>query len=361
MINVTYSLRLATLCLVAMALAFFSVMGQTARKEDKEKGIRIVPNEAERRIDVLVDGQLFTSYIYPKTLTKPVLYPLKTSTGTLVTRSYPPRTGERVDHPHHVGMWFNYGDVNNVDFWNNSVDLPIEKQKEMGSIVHRRIVRSKDGKEKAEFDVEADWIMPDGKPILREFTRYIFQASASLRSVDRITTLTALDKQVVFKDNKEGVLGIRLARFLEHPSKTPEVFADASGRPTKVPVLDNEGVTGVYHSSEGKIGEDVWGTRGKWVMLTGQTGTEKVTLAILDHKKNPNHPTYWHARGYGLFAANPLGQKIFAEAKKEQNVKPFNFKLGPKTSVTFKHRVLIFSGTVNIEQIKSTYEDFNKD
>ena len=34
-------------------------------------------------------------------------------------------------------------------------------------------------------------------------------------------------------------------------------------------------------------------------MLTGQIGTDAVTLAILDHPKNFGFPTCWHARGYG--------------------------------------------------------------
>src|SRR5262245_22458769 len=77
---------------------------------------------AERRVDVTVAGKPFTSYIWPERLAKPVLYPIRTAGGTLVTRGFPmdPRPGERVDHPHHVGLWFNYGDVDGVDFWNNS-------------------------------------------------------------------------------------------------------------------------------------------------------------------------------------------------------------------------------------------------
>ena len=96
----------------------------------QERGVRIVRNEASRRVDVFVDGQPFTSYIWPETLTKPVLYPLRTAQGTIVTRGFPldPRPGERVDHPHHSGYWLNYGNVNGVDFWNNSVALPPEER-----------------------------------------------------------------------------------------------------------------------------------------------------------------------------------------------------------------------------------------
>src|SRR3954463_12343896 len=101
------------------------------------KGVEVVPNEASRRVDVLVDGQPFTSYIWPDTLKKPVLFPLRTASGTVVTRGFPlePRPGERTDHPHHVGLWFNYENVNGVDFWNNSTAQTAEQQTKMGTIV----------------------------------------------------------------------------------------------------------------------------------------------------------------------------------------------------------------------------------
>ena len=107
----------------------------------QERGVRIVKNEASRRVDVFIDGQPFTSYVWPEVLTKPVLYPLRSAQGTIVTRGFPldPRPGERVDHPHHAGLWFNYGDVNGVDFWNNSTALSPEERRKMGSIVQRGI------------------------------------------------------------------------------------------------------------------------------------------------------------------------------------------------------------------------------
>jgi hypothetical protein len=250
-------------------------------------------------------------------------------------------------------MWFNYGDVNGVDFWNNSTALPAAERGKMGTIVHRRIGRARSGKDRGELEVETDWIMPDGKPILRENTWFVFQGELGLRIIDRITTLTALDQRVLFHDNKEGMIGMRVRRELEQPSNEPLVFTDANGRPTSVKVLDNTGVTGLYRSSEGKIGDAVWGTRGRWTMLTGQVGRESVTLAILDHPKNPGFPTYWHARGYGLFAANPLGQEVFSKGKEK-----LNFALEPKQSVTFRYRLLVLSGTATPDQVELQYRKF---
>ena len=198
-----------------------------------------------------------------------------------------------------------------------------------------------------------DWVTPDGKALLREDTRFVFHAGEDHRTIDRITTLTALDEAVSFKDNKEGVLGLRVTRALEQPSNKPEIFTDASGRATAVPSLNNEGVSGLYHSSEGHTGDDVWGTRGEWAMLTGKVEGEPVSVIILDHPKNVGFPTYWHARGYGLFAANPLGQEVFSEG-----VEKLDFKLAPGESTTFRHRVVIHSGEADADAAEARYQAF---
>ena len=119
--------------------------------------------------------------------------------------------------------------------------------------------------------------------------------------------------------------------------------------------MDNTGITGNYRSSEGIEGEKVWSTRGKWVNLTGKIGEEDISIAMLDHPSNVSYPTYWHARGYGLFAANPLGAKVFSNGKDERNL-----KLAPKESVTFKYRVVITSGKVTDAELSTMEDDFAK-
>ncbi len=341
--------------IVAVAVATFLVCCLAARQNSSAERIRVIPNEAERRVDILIDGQPFTSYVWPEKLAKPVLYPLRTAKGTIVTRGFPlePRPRERVDHPHHAGLWFNYGNVNGFDFWNNSEAIKPEDAPKMGNIRHRAITLAKSGAEQGELEIEADWIAGKQQLILKEHTRFVFRGAADFRSIDRITTLQALSEKVVFPDDKEGVLGMRVARALEAPSDKPEVFTDATGRPTSVAKLDNAGVNGVYVTSEGKKGEAAWGTRGRWCNLSGQLGDEPVTITILDHPANPGFPTYWHARGYGLFAANPLGQKIFTNNKQE-----LNFTLAPNQSITFRYRILISSALLTPEQTESAYGDF---
>src|SRR5213079_1220113 len=138
--------------------------------------VEVVPRPADRRVDVTVDGKPFTSYIWPTTLKKPTLYPLRAASGVVVTRGWPldPRPGERVDHPHQVGLWFDHGDVNGLDFWNNSDAIPAARADKMGTILHRAVRGAKSGRGEGTLDVTAEWVNSQGKPLLREDTRFVF-------------------------------------------------------------------------------------------------------------------------------------------------------------------------------------------
>ncbi|MDP4214409.1 MAG: PmoA family protein, partial [Bacteroidota bacterium] len=88
--------------------------------------VKFIKREAEQRVDVMIDGKKFTSYWWPDSVMKPILYPMFSPGGAEITRGFPikSRPGERTDHPHQVGMWLNYGDVNGIDFWGNSYAIP---------------------------------------------------------------------------------------------------------------------------------------------------------------------------------------------------------------------------------------------
>lgn len=293
------------------------------------------------KVEIKIDGKDFTSYIWPDELEKPVLYPIRSSEGTIITRGFPldPRPGERVDHPHQVGSWLNYGNVNGLDFWNNSYAIPEENKNKYGSIRQENVLKTESGEGKGTLEVATSWRNSDGEILLREHIRFEFTGGEDFRSIERFTTLTAADEPVIFKDNKEGFFAIRMDRAFEFPSDKPEIFTDAEGNPTEVAAMSNEGVNGQYLSSEGITGEEVWGTRAEWMSLSAEKEGEKISVVIFDHPDNPGYPTYWHARTYGLFSANPLGQAIFTDGKKEMNL-----SLKPGESVSFKYKIYIKSG-----------------
>ncbi len=335
--------------LLPAMLAGALVMGGVAASLNAQ-GVKVTANEAARRVDITIDGKPFTSYIWPTSLKKPVLYPLITDQGITVTRGYPlePRPGERVDHPHHAGMWFNYGDANGFDFWNNSDAIKPENRNKMGSILQTSIVSTRSGPDRGELVADSVWVTGENQKILDQTTRYVFSRKARARIIDELVTLKALDR-VVFHDDKEGLLGMRVASWLESPDEKGGEFRDASGKVTKVQGGGSPGASGVYLTSEGVKGGAAWGTRGRWCSLTGHTGGQTVTIAILDHPGNPGYPTYWHARGYGLFAANPLGRSIF-----DPKQPPFNFTLEKGQTVKFRYRIILLSG-------EASSADLNRD
>ncbi|MGX5852046.1 DUF6807 domain-containing protein [Dyadobacter jiangsuensis] len=303
--------------------------------------VDLVRNDKDKKVEVKIDGKPFTAYYYPgeQKLKKAVLYPVMTAKGTVITRGWPldPRAGERVDHPHHVGIWLNYEDVNGNDYWNNS-DAVNHEKRAYGTIIHTGITSVKSGKDKGELTVTADWVDKNGTPTLKEVTKYTFSGKGDTRIIDRSTTLTAVLPEVNMPDVKDGMFAIRVARELELPSNKPEIFTDASGIATKVPALNNEGITGNYRNSNGIEGETVWGKRAIWCNLTGKIKDENISVAMIDHPKNVGYPAYWHARGYGLFAVNPLGMKVLSDGKET-----LNFKLKKGESTTFRYRLVIAS------------------
>ena len=320
--------------------------------------VQILHKEGENKVDVLFDGELFTSYLYPENMEKPVLFPIVTKAGNKVTRAYPleKKAGERTDHMHHVGHWLNYGDVNGLDFWNNSDERKAEDKYKYGSIRHKEVKNIAVGGNEGTLEVTTEWQDISGKVLLDEATGFVFHNEGDTRYFDRTTTLTAREEEVRFTDNKEGMIAIRVTRAMELPSDEPAEFTDAEGNKTEVKALNNDGVSGNYLSSEGIEGGDVWGTRARWVTLYGEMEGSPTAITIFDHPGNVGYPTYWHARGYGLFAANPLGQKIFSKDKEE-----LNFKLAPGESVTFHYRVMIHSGSKQTkEQLEEVYNTFVK-
>lgn len=301
----------------------------------KDLYIDFKKNEIEKKVDVIVDGKLFTTLKWDEKNFKPVLHPIKTATGKTITRGFPltPKPGERADHMHHVGNWFNYGNVNGIDFWGNGHTG--EKIENGGEIILTGIDTIIPGLNKAVLVTKAKWVEANRNELLNEKTEYHFIVNGKTRIIDRIVSLTALEKDITFKDTKEGLFAIRVASELELPVGERTTIV---GRNLKLKKSSMKNRSGQYKSSDGIFGKNVWGTRAKWMALFGEIENEKLTIAICDHPENPNFPTYWHAREYGLLAANPFGVKDFINNDRE-----LNYKIHANQTITFKYRILISS------------------
>ncbi len=304
-----------------------------------------------KKVEVWFGDSFFTSYIYPDDIEKQVLYPITTASGKEITRGYPinPRPFERTDHPHHVGLWLNFGDVNGLDFWNNSFAIKPEDKHKFGSIKFKEIMET--NPQTGTLITASDWVDSDNEALLNEKTTFVFSEEGVVRTIDRTSELTA-QKEVTFTENKEGLLGLRVDRSFEEPATKPGRFLDAEGNVTEVPVLNNEGVNGVYRNAEGITGGDVWAKRSPWVALRAEKDNEIITIVMMDHPDNPNYPAWSHARGYGLFASNN-----FAGRAVDENAEPVLLTLKPGGKLKIRYKVII-GGDLTNEQISTIQSNF---
>jgi len=285
--------------------------------------------EKDYKIDVMIGGKLFTSYLWQidpdkpmlakgRKLVKPVLFPVNTPSGTMVTRGYPliKVEGESQDHPHHMGVYFTV-DINQEKFWGNST-------KALPAIKHIKVTGMNGGAGRGTLSTISHWVGSDGRVMLEEQREMIFHADAQdAYAIDFSIYLKAMDQEVVFGDTKEGMMAIRVAPWLK----------------------EEKGGTGRYLSSNGAETEkNVWGRRAQWMSLQGKKDGKTYGVTILNHPTSTNYPTFWHARGYGCFTANPLGQGAFERQLKVPGAKNLNLTLDPGEKACFKHRMIIFEG-----------------
>jgi len=283
------------------------------------------------RIDVVIGGKPFTSYMFGDKLTKPVLYPVRTPSGIKVNRGFPFEKveGEAKDHPHHIGIFFTYDEVNGEGFWNNTTSPP--------QIKHVSVTKMQPGEGKGELWTVMHWTGKN-EVLLEENRRMVFTAGEGWYAIDFSIDLKALGKKVEFGDTKEGMFAIRTAQWLREK--------DGTGR---------------YFSSNGdRKAENIWGKRARWVALEGEKDGKKVGIAILNYPESTNYPTYWHARNYGLFAANPLGQMVFQKTRKVKNPQPFGLTLAPGETARFNFYMVIYDGSKTPEQLEELFAGFPK-
>jgi len=330
-----------SLLFAALSLAV-ALFGESAVSEDQTANetrssakagpleARDVATDGGRAVVVTIDGQPFASLCY-EGFAKPIVYPVIGPGGVSMVRHFPMKKdveGEASDHPHQQSVWFTHGDVNGTSFWHLGKDA--------GTIVTTK-AQVTDAKTHATdrgaiysvgVALADEWRKPDGAVVCTDSqeVRFVLLPGGS-RAVDYAVTLRATHGEVKFGDTKEGTAGIRT---------NPKLRID-------------RGASAV--NSAGDTGKAIWGKRATWVDYSAKIDDRLVGVAVFDHPSNPRHPTWWHAREYGLVAANPFGIHDFE--KKPAGAGDFVIESG-KTA-TFRYRFLFHAGDAEAAHVAQQY------
>jgi hypothetical protein len=322
-----------------LVLALISLIA-AAQVEAADPAPTVKFEQGDHKVDVLIGDRLFTSYLYADTLPKPVLYPVHTLAGVMVCRTYPPGKDESQDHPHHGGIFFACDRVNGNSFWLNTSRSP--------HIEHVRFTQKKTGPGEGRLSAVLRWVAKDGAVLLQENRDMVFRVAKEGYSIDLNIDLVAQKEKVVFADTKEGVLAIRVADWMREEFKAERGVVGISG----------SGSGNYLSAAGGEKEKGVWGHRADWVRLEASRDGKDVGVAIFDHPSSINHPTYWHARGYGLFAANPLGRGVFEAAHNPGKGEPLDLTLMPGEKAHFRYLVLVYDGRKTSADLTGLYKAF---
>jgi hypothetical protein len=285
-------------------------------------------------VDVLIGGRPFTTYYFDPSVAKSYFFPLRSALGTVVTRGFPMTpdiAGEDHDEPHQRAMYFAHGDINGFDFWGEAAfptwsDHPVST---FGRTVFRTLDDIQGGADGGRLQATFDLVAPAGT-IAEEVQTYRFGGDEQSRIIDCEFATRATHGPIVMGDTKEGTFAIRVVKALDSP---PGHMVNADGASGEKAIL---------------------GKRSHWVDYYGRVAGEDVGLAIFDHPDNLRAPTYWHARAYGLLAANPFGVKPFTGDRRRDG----RFAIPAGGSLILRYRVLIHHGNPFQAGVAEAYRQF---
>jgi hypothetical protein len=279
-------------------------------------------------VRVLAAGEPFTTL--RRGASKPFFWPLIGPSGEPITRAFPMEDveGEDHDHPHQRSFWFTHGDVNGWDFW--ASDPKNGANPKFGTIWQNELDIAEGGMGVGVIRTRDDWHGGDGKKVCEDERTFVFSASKDVRFIDVDVTIRAMDGPVTFGDTKEGMFGLRVASSM-----------DANRKPG-----------GRIVNAEGLTDTDAWGKPSPWVDYSGPVGGKTVGVAIFDSPANLRHPTTWHVRDYGLFAANPFGYHDFGVKQGGKHTIPAG------GSLRFRYRVMLQEGDAESAKVAAAFRAF---
>ncbi|HEY3899262.1 MAG TPA: PmoA family protein [Chthoniobacter sp.] len=294
------------------------------------------------KVTVTIDGKLFTEYHFAGAR-RPYFYPIIGPTGGTMTRHWPLQDDiptEDHDHPHHKGLWYGHRVVNGIDFWGDTGKAGTK----MGKQIQDGAMEIKSGDDVGVVHTHDKWVFDDtGEVICTDERTLKFHKGKDGPMIDFDITIKAGEKPVVFNDDKDGIMAIRVPETMRVDK--PRAKGEKTAQPG-----DGHIVT-----SEGKKDGAAWGTRADWCDYYGPVEGKIAGVAMFDHPSNPRHPTWWHVRTYGLFAANPYGQ---AQFEKLPDKAAGDYKIAPGESISYRYRFYFHAGDTEQAKVAEHYHEY---
>jgi hypothetical protein len=179
-------------------------------------------------------------------------------------------------------------------------------------------------------DAQFNLLAPSGRVIAQETQTFQFHGDEQTRTIDCQFVILANHGPVTFGDTKEGTFAVRLGPALSAPHDHMINSNGAHGEP------------------------EIWGKPADWVAYSGTVSGKPVGVVVFDSPKSFRHPTTWHARSYGLLAANPFAAREFTrDANKDGS-----WTVPERKSITFRYRVVIYDGQLSPAQLAALYRSF---
>jgi hypothetical protein len=324
-------LRAKSVGMVAVAVCLFCV-GLSAAE--------VMLKKSADTIEVSIGAQPFTTFYFGDITAKPYLMPLRTASGVVVSRPFPVQnhvTPEEAKtksfEPHQRPLYFGHGNINGLSFWiekafaqyyDPHLALPFGHTSLIGAEITGN--DPNEGQIRAHFNL----VDPGGRIIGEETQTFRFRGDDRTRTIDCEFVVLANHGPLTFGDTKEGAFAVRLGSELSAPNDH------------------------MLNSNGGQGEHAIWGKPADWVSYSGAVSGKPVSVAVFDGPKSFRHPTTWHARAYGLLAANPFGLREFTN----DDAKDGSWTVPEGKSITFQYRVLLNDGVLTASQLDALYKEY---
>ncbi len=294
----------------------------------------------DHKVDVVIGGQPFTTYYFSDAVAKPYLMPLRTASGTVISRSFPVVNTVTVAdqktpsfEPHQRPLYFDHGNIDGLSFWTEEAFNSYyhgHSHQAYGRMALVKLENVAGGPDSGTIRALFNLLAPSGRVIAEETQTFQFRGDSKTRIIDCEFVVNANHGPVTFGDTKEGTFGVRLGPELSAPHDH---------------MINSQGARGEAA---------IWGKAADWVEYSGDVSGKAVSVAVFDSPKSFRHPTTWHARAYGLLAANPFGAREFTKNPEKDG----SWTVPEDKSITFRYRVLIYEGQLTPEKISELYSRY---